>query len=149
MGYLTFLAAAIVSAFLVGMSAFPQAQAHAQTASPVVAVSVPSGSYVFHTYCASCHGATAKGDGPLADSMKRRPADLTEIAKRNAGVFPSDRVFQSIDGRKPVKGHGGPDMPVWGDAFARASDSGGEASVRDRIQSLVVYLESIQTKITH
>jgi len=25
-----------------------------------------------------------------------------------------------IDGRHPVPGHGGPDMPVWGDAFKRA-----------------------------
>ena len=81
--------------------------------------------------------------------MKRRPADLTEITKRNLGIFPSDRVFQTIDGRKPVKGHGGPDMPVWGDAFARAADGGGEEAVRNRIQSLVAYLESIQIKTTY
>jgi len=141
MGHLTFLAA-IASAFLFGVATF----ADAQTPAPSAAVSAPTGGYVFQTYCASCHGVGAKGDGPLADSMKRRPANLTEITKRNAGIFPAELVFRSIGGREPVKGHGGPDMPVWGDAFSRASDGGDVEAVRGKIQSLVVYLESIQTK---
>jgi mono/diheme cytochrome c family protein len=144
MGHLPFLAA-IASAFLFGMATF----ADAQTPSPSAVASAPTGGYVFRTYCASCHGTAAKGDGPLADSMKRRPADLTEITKRNAGVFPAELVFRSIDGRQPVRGHGGPDMPVWGDAFSRASDGGDAEAVRAKIQSLVVFLESIQTKTTH
>ena len=80
--------------------------------------SAASGDYLFRTYCASCHGTSARGDGPLADSMRTRPADLTEIAKRNKGVFPREQVFRIIDGRQPMKGHGGNDMPVWGDVFA-------------------------------
>ena len=74
--------------------------------------------------------ASARGDGPLATSMTRKPADLTEIAKRNGGVYPSELVFRTIDGKRPVRGHGGPDMPVWGDAFARSRDGGDEAKVR-------------------
>lgn len=108
--------------------------------------SAATGDYLFRTYCAACHGTSAKGDGPLADSMRRRPADLTEIAKRNKGVFPTDEVFRMIDGRTPVKGHGGPDMPVWGDVFTRSVDGGDPAVVGARIKALVAYLESIQAK---
>jgi len=105
-----------------------------------------TGDYLFRTYCAACHGTSARGDGPLADSMRRRPANLTEIAKRNKGVFPADEVFRTIDGRSPVKGHGGPDMPVWGDVFLRSAGGGDPAVVEARIKALVAYLESIQSK---
>ena len=105
-----------------------------------------SGDYLFRTYCASCHGASARGDGPLADSMRTRPANLTEIAKRNMGVFPRDQVFRIIDGRQPVKGHGGSDMPVWGDVFARSSQVRNEAVITERIEALVRYLEGLQAR---
>jgi hypothetical protein len=81
--------------------------------------------------------------------MVRKPADLTEIAKRNGGVFPSEMVFRTIDGKNPVRGHGGADMPVWGDAFARSRDGGDPESVKRMIQSLVDYLDSIQARVVH
>ena len=108
--------------------------------------SAATGDYLFRTYCAACHGTSAKGDGPLAESMRRRPANLTEIGKRNQGVFSADQVFKTIDGRVPVKGHGGPDMPVWGDVFSKSSDGGDPAVVEARIKALVACLESIQVK---
>ena len=107
------------------------------------------GAEVFRTYCATCHGDSARGDGPLAPSMKRKPANLTEIAKRNGGQFPSDLVFRTIDGRQPVRGHGGPDMPVWGDAFEKSREAGDAERVKTVIQSLVDYLESIQLRPAH
>ena len=108
--------------------------------------SAATGDYLLRTYCAACHGTSAKGDGPLAESMRKRPANLTEIGKRNQGVFSADQVFKTIDGRTPVKGHGGPDMPVWGDVFSKSSDGGDPAVVEARIKALVAYLESIQAK---
>jgi len=107
------------------------------------------GAEVFRTYCASCHGTAARGDGPLALSMRKKPANLTEIAKRNGGEFPSEMVFKTIDGRQPIRGHGGPDMPVWGDAFAKSREAGDADRVKAVIQSLVDYLESIQLRPTH
>jgi mono/diheme cytochrome c family protein len=104
------------------------------------------GSYLFKTYCASCHGTSARGDGPLASALTRKPANLTEIAKRAKGEYPSELVFRIIDGRTKVAGHGGPDMPVWGDAFMRSRENMDEAAVRDRIQALVDYLETIQAR---
>lgn len=105
-----------------------------------------NGAYLYKTYCASCHGVGATGDGPLASSLRRRPPNLTEIAKRNMGVFPSAMVEQIIDGRQPVRGHGGPDMPVWGDAFLRTTEGGTEEGVKAKIGALVAYLESIQLR---
>ena len=110
--------------------------------------STPGGE-TFRTYCATCHGTSARGDGPLASSMRKKPANLTEIAKRNGDVFPSELVFKIIDGRQPVRGHGGPDMPAWGDAFTRSREAGAEERVKAVIQSLVDYLESIQLRPTH
>jgi nucleotide-binding universal stress UspA family protein len=107
--------------------------------------SIPGGE-LYRTYCATCHGTAARGDGPLASSMRRKPADLTEIAKRNGGDYPTELVFRTIDGRKPVRGHGGPDMPVWGDAFERSRDGGDTERVQRMIQSLVDYLETIQAR---
>jgi len=108
-----------------------------------------TGDYLFRTYCAACHGTSAKGDGPLADSMRTRPADLTEIAKRNKGTFPRELVFRMIDGRTPVKGHGGVDMPVWGDVFSRAVEGGDPIVVQKRIEALVAYLEGIQARTAY
>jgi mono/diheme cytochrome c family protein len=118
----------------------------AAQASSQPGANAPMGAYLFKTYCASCHGVAALGNGPLADSMRRRPSNLTEIAKRNKGAYSREMVFRIIDGRTPVRGHGGPDMPVWGDAFMRTSDTADEASVRARIQALVEFLESIQAR---
>jgi nucleotide-binding universal stress UspA family protein/mono/diheme cytochrome c family protein len=108
-----------------------------------------TGREVYRTYCATCHGTSAVGDGPLASNMVKKPANLTEIAKRNGGTFPSEVVFKTIDGRSPIKGHGGPDMPVWGEAFQRSREAGDQDRVKSVIQSLVDYLESIQVRPAH
>jgi len=81
--------------------------------------------------------------------MKRKPANLTEIARRNGGQFPSDLVFRTIDGRERVRGHGGPDMPEWGEALMRSREAGDADSVKKVIQSLVDYLESMQLQPAH
>jgi len=55
--------------------------------------------------CASCHGATGKGDGPAAKSLIKPPADLTRLSEANNGVFPISRIFAAIDGR--IERHAG------------------------------------------
>jgi mono/diheme cytochrome c family protein len=108
-----------------------------------------TGGEVYKTYCASCHGPAGRGDGPLASAMVKKPANLTEIAKRNGGVYPSEMVFKTIDGKQPVRGHGGADMPVWGDAFSKSREAGDADRVKVVIQSLVDYLGSIQLRSSH
>jgi mono/diheme cytochrome c family protein len=108
------------------------------------ATSAVMGAATFKTYCASCHGSTAKGDGPLADQLRYIPADLTRIARRNRGSFPFEKVARIIDGREPVKGHGGTDMPVWGDAFRYSREASDDAKIKAKINELVQYLASVQ-----
>jgi len=111
-------------------------------------VSQFTGSDLYRNYCAACHGASARGDGPLAERLRKRPADLTLFARQNNGVFPADTLRRIIDGRKPLPGHGGGDMPIWGDAFKSAQGGGGELAVRERIDAIVSHLESWQVKAT-
>lgn len=108
--------------------------------------SAAAGQGVYVNYCGSCHGPQARGDGPMAASLTKRPSDLTTISRRNSGKFPSDLVFRTIDGRNPVAGHGGQDMPIWGNAFLRVQGGVPPEVVRARIEALVNYLESIQQK---
>ena len=92
---------------------------------------------------ASCHGASGRGDGPVADQLRRTPPDLTKYSARNGGVFPSARLERIIDGRD-VPSHGDPAMPVWGDAFRRTREGLSDDDVRTRIAAIVRYLEGIQ-----
>lgn len=111
----------------------------------------------FRTSCASCHGTDGKGHGPLASILMTKPADLTVIAKNNAGQYPNIRigeypffrVFQVIDGRTLVSGHGERAMPVWGSRYSieeglKHGPMGGEKMIRGRILELVYYIQSIQ-----
>ena len=104
-----------------------------------------TGSQLFRTYCASCHGATAQGNGPLADSLRHTPPDLTTYTARNGGVFPGERVRRIIDGRD-VAAHGDRVMPVWGDAFKSRPGGYSEESVAARIAAILRYLEGIQVR---
>jgi mono/diheme cytochrome c family protein len=138
------LCAALFAALLVMPAA-----AFAQDPEVVTAKQTTTGREVFRTYCATCHGPEARGDGPLSGSMTRKPSNLTEIAQRNGGVFPADVVFRTIDGRQPLKGHGGPDMPVWGDVLSKSREAGDAERVRGVIQSLVDYLDTLQLRPAH
>ncbi len=82
----------------------------------------------------------------MADSLRYRPADLSLIAVRNGGSFPFEKVVRIVDGRAPVKGHGGPDMPIWGDAFKNADTGYDDRRVREKIRSVVEYLRTMQAR---
>jgi mono/diheme cytochrome c family protein len=113
------------------------------------AAAVPGGDgrALFVTYCSSCHGTAGHGDGPVADDLKVRPADLTQLAKATDGAFIAQRIQRMIDGRdRYIKGHGSIEMPVWGDAFKRR-DGLSEEAIKARIGAIVRYLQSIQQRL--
>lgn len=110
---------------------------------------ISAGKLEFGRNCAICHGIDGKGHGPITPMLKKVPADLTQIAKKNDGEFPFWPTYRMIDGREPIDGHGGRDMPIWGDRFrveAGNLQQGSESTVRGRILEIVVYLMSIQQK---
>jgi mono/diheme cytochrome c family protein len=111
---------------------------------PAPGVSGVAGSYAYRTYCASCHGTDGRGEGPLAESLRFHPPDLRLIAKKNGGEYPAEKVHRIVDGRKPLPGHGGPDMPVWGDAFRNPETGYDDAKVREKIRSVVDFVRTLQ-----
>ncbi|HVB80206.1 MAG TPA: c-type cytochrome [Candidatus Binataceae bacterium] len=107
----------------------------------------PVGKARFEQYCSSCHGTDAKGDGPLAILLTKKPIDLTQLAKNNGGKFPGIKVMRDIDGRDTVRGHGTSDMPVWGVNFKAAgarSSHVAESATRGMAQEIVEYIKTIQ-----
>jgi len=112
---------------------------------PVTATSAASGSEMYKTYCAVCHGIDGKGNGPAASAMKIPPTDLTQLAKNNGGKFPDMKIAATIRGEGNVAAHGTPEMPIWGHLFWGMSH-GHEGEVQQRVANLTKYIESLQAK---
>ena len=104
---------------------------------------IPSGKTMFQDHCATCHGADAKGTGPLASLLKTPPADLTLLAKRHGGKFPREDVSSVLEFGPGPTAHGSSDMPAWGPIF-RYYDKQNERAVQQRIRNLCDYLASLQ-----
>lgn len=105
-----------------------------------------AGETLYLRHCASCHGPSGKGDGPLAASLTVPPADLTQIAARNGGRFDETAVMMVIDGRRLVAQHGPRDMPVWGVVFTEQhkDEPLGVYGAFYDARSLADYLRTIQ-----
>jgi len=108
---------------------------------PVRATRTIDGKEMFHEYCAVCHGDQAKGNGPAAEALKKAPADLTQIARKNGGKFPKVQVMRIIDGEDSVQAHGSRAMPIWGKIFRSMEN---QASETLRVNALMEYIESLQ-----
>lgn len=98
---------------------------------------------MFHEYCAACHGDQAQGNGPAAEALKKAPADLTQIARKNGGKFPKTQVMRVIEGADVVAAHGSRPMPVWGNIF-RSLENQSVATLR--VNMLADYIETLQAK---
>jgi len=112
---------------------------------PARYTSPASGSEMYQSYCASCHGPKGLGDGPVAPYLKSAIPDLTTLSKQNQGTFPTLRVSQVIRGEVSVKTHGIPEMAVWGPVFLSLNNSQ-EPVVRMRVSNLAKHLETLQAK---
>lgn len=102
---------------------------------------------LYEKFCASCHGIDGHGNGPVAPLIKIHVPDLTRIAYREGGEFPTEDVRRTIDGRWDRSAHGSRDMPVWGWQFydtMNKDDSAERARTESMISRLVNYLRSIQ-----
>ena len=119
------------------------------------AEAISLGEFEYTNSCAQCHGASGKGDGPVAPLLKKTPSDLTTLEKDNRGIFPVANVYSIIEGGADVRLHGPRDMPLWGNRF-RNRIKGDEHSsgspqeineyARTRILALIEYLSTLQVK---
>ena len=86
---------------------------------------------------------------------RRRPVgrEHEEAATGSDAVCCEERRRVSLGAGRPDhrraaagKGHGGPDMPVWGDAFKASRVGSSEEAIQARIKALVEHLERIQER---
>ena len=124
------LAATTFSVAMAG-STFAQSGAAAKQEGPML----------YKQYCATCHGLSAKGDGPTAPSLKKAPSDLTMLQVKGQ-TFPGEHVVHEITGEgEMTTAHGSREMPVWGRAFRYTR---GTPPPELAINRLVEYIKSIQ-----
>lgn len=93
---------------------------------------IAQGRKLYMSNCASCHGTTGHGNGPVAGALKNKPSDLTVIRKQQ-GKYPAEEIQRIISGEMKLPVHGEREMPVWGASLTPK-----------QIAALVRYLESIQ-----
>jgi mono/diheme cytochrome c family protein len=112
---------------------------------PVKATSPALGHEMYTAYCAVCHGVDGQGRGPAADALKVPPPDLTMLARKNGGTYPSDHIRSAIEGDLRLAAHGSKEMPVWGSLFWQMNQ-GHSSEVQLRVTNLNRYIESLQAK---
>lgn len=108
----------------------------------------PTGAEDFANFCAVCHGVSGRGDGELASSLPRKPANLRRIARANGGAFPGTAVMAKIWGYTGGRGGISP-MPAFGPLLEGklVPYDGGDGIATPtpiRLVQLAEYLKSIQ-----
>jgi hypothetical protein len=127
----------------IGIAIVSAGQSSRQGEPPRLVIESMTGEDSFMFYCAPCHGLRGRGDGPVGQSLKTPPPDLTLLTRRYGGTFPRADVTSfviGVSGKLPT--HGPSDMPVWGPIF-RALDPS-DTRVKIRIENIVNFIESIQ-----
>ena len=133
---------ASVSSFLFVVASVDATQRSAPE--PARTAAIRAGQTTFRQFCSPCHGLNGKGDGPVGRLLLTKPADLTQIKRRNDGKFPLATIEQmlTVGTRMETEAHGSEQMPVWGPVFRSIDTS--ESLVKARVATLLAYLESLQ-----
>ncbi len=102
-----------------------------------------TGEELYVSYCQICHGNKDE-PGPMAEVLTQVPLDLSLIQVRRGGEFPRDEIIKIIEGGTTVKGHRNVEMPAFGKTFQESENLDSKKLVRERVERIVDYLESIQ-----
>ena len=112
------------------------------------------GESTYYRFCSVCHGENATGDGPFSENIKISPPDLTKLSAENNNIFPWADLYDVINGKNPIRSHGGKEMPIWGEMFDLNRWSShhieyADTIVHGRIFQLLMYLDAIQVENNH
>lgn len=127
----------VIPALVTAQQQPPPPKVNVEPAKPVSAADAKE---MFTSYCAPCHGASGKGDGPAAAALNPKPADLTQFAKRRGGTFSAKDFEDKLNGAAMAPAHGSIGMPVWGPIFRQLGNE------QLRVANLRKYVESLQVK---
>ncbi len=86
-------------------------------AAPESTPDAAQGKQLYATYCASCHGPTGKGDGPVAAGLDPKPAKHTDGEYMNA--LSNEHLFKVVKEGGPAVGKS-PLMAPWGGTLSDA-----------------------------
>jgi mono/diheme cytochrome c family protein len=115
-------------------------------ASPLFTTS-NSGQEEYLAYCAGCHGQDGHGKGRSSAYCTVPPADLTQLAQRNNGVYRVEKVCDVLrrgTGR-PARGQGY--MPIW-EPLLKSMNADPPGVTEIRIQNLAEFVKTIQEDST-
>ena len=101
----------------------------------------------YASFCAACHGPSGRGDGPAGAELSPKPADLTGLAARNGGVFPTTQVMAYIWRGEGAAAHRA--MPSFaplleGTLIPYDGGDGIDTPTPERLVALAEYLKSVQ-----
>ena len=105
---------------------------------------IDEGRALYVSYCQLCHGE--KGEGVMTEHLDAPPPDLTRIAIRNGGTFPTDRIAAIVSGEKDIEGHSKSEMPDWWETFKESEGVESDTELEEKVNHLVLYLHSIQVQ---
>jgi mono/diheme cytochrome c family protein len=128
---------------LTGLTAAILASTIAWSQQPQEQVDSIQGAVLYKAYCAVCHGVDARGNGPMAASLRVSPPDLTRYAARRGGTVFRAEMRRTILGPRDGVAHGTSEMPIWGPTFSEVG-LGDRDMGQVRADNLVRYLESLQ-----
>ncbi|MCC6765686.1 MAG: cytochrome c [Deltaproteobacteria bacterium] len=113
---------------------------------PTSPASLAAAAEDFRAACAPCHGADARGTGPVAASLRQPPTDLTLLATRRGGIFPFDDTVAVIAGERAIDAHGTRVMPIWSFRLGGGDAASAVASIdaQRRVDMLARYLATLQ-----
>jgi mono/diheme cytochrome c family protein len=89
----------------------PATDAPVPTPNVTVAGEPPDGALLYAHWCASCHGAGGKGDGPNANALPVKPAE--HASRQLMAVRSDDALYDTIAGGGAIMNRS-PRMPAFG-----------------------------------
>ena len=143
----------VASAFLGTILVFFAGAGHPADKADISKIDIGKAEY--EQKCIICHGILGKGDGAYSAMLKKPASDLTTLSKKNGGVFPFARVFETIEGTHEMGAHGTREMPIWGKEYRSSKyydeylhEEGIDRSyfARSRILALTEYIYRLQAK---
>lgn len=101
-------------------------------ASPDQDEAIKKGKEHFKIFCTNCHGVNADGRGPLVETLKITPSDLTAL-KQTGDTCVAERVLKAVAGKHDVAAGQKKNMPNFSHNLESIT-----------IYEIVQYLKSIQ-----
>ena len=82
----------------------------------------------------------------MKSTLKLKPADLSQLQKKNKGVFPLEKVIATIEGKTRIDAHGESKMPVWGEIFEKEATAQKDpaATSAAKVKVIAEYVSTIQ-----